>query len=138
MEFLCSKELLILHWGVGSRAKEWTCTDDVVKNLPNTKKFNEKAAQTSFIGERINMKLSKKHKFINFVFFDPTCVNLSLFRINGITTTPCLNNGTCLTQGTSNFTCQCQPLYTGTFCEYGKLRQNLFLKIIIIFRHLVA
>ena len=24
-------------------------------------------------------------------------------------------------QGFSNFTCQCQPLYTGTFCELGKL-----------------
>ena len=24
-------------------------------------------------------------------------------------------------QGFSIFTCQCQPLYTGTFCELGKL-----------------
>ena len=24
-------------------------------------------------------------------------------------------------QGFSNYTCQCQPLYTGTFCELGKL-----------------
>ncbi len=80
------KEHLVLHWGIGSRPKEWLCPDDVIKSMSNTKKFNEKAAQTTFTGNTIKIKLSKEIKVINFVFVDPTNVNNNLLRINGITT----------------------------------------------------
>uniref|UniRef100_A0A8D9E0W6 Protein crumbs n=1 Tax=Cacopsylla melanoneura TaxID=428564 RepID=A0A8D9E0W6_9HEMI len=44
--------------------------------------------------------------------------NSLMSNIGGCAARPCRNNGTCTTlQGGSNFSCTCQPGYTGTLCE---------------------
>lgn len=37
---------------------------------------------------------------------------------------PCLNNGVCV-QGAGDFTCVCDPGYTGDLCETGEQRGNI-------------
>ena len=82
--FKCQKNSLILHWGIGSKAREWICpSEDIIETVKNTTKFNEKAAQSIFL-ENIDIFLNKKYKFLNFVFYDSSNVNNLNIRINGI------------------------------------------------------
>ena len=55
------------------------------------------------------------------LFLTTMCVLCVLVLPDACTTAPCQNGATCISSG-SQYTCQCNPGYTGTYCETSKFQ----------------
>jgi hypothetical protein len=79
LQFSSDNEKLILHWGLALKnLKEWVCPpEEIYKSMKDTKKFDEKAAQSVFTDNKVEISftnIKNKFKAMNFVFNDPTTV----------------------------------------------------------------